>query len=619
MLMKHALGRRKGISTVIAGTIIILLIIVGVIPLLMLYLSTAQSMMSTYNIRTTYEELKDLERVEANISGDVLTISNVGSVPVDITYITLKGSEGACSEVLNLYNYISTYPNALLSSSNATLDSEQEVVRLDLGGYVKINISSLKAKGVTDICSIATARGNVIEVEKVTTEIAEKARAVVITPITLDVATLANRTDISVSETQIQPATPRNPGTGMSRTRPDGNGLTALVRYAVFESSTSTPSIKIKGLGYWESTWSYKSGVYVEYNNIYIGYDPEWSKSKVGPPRYNIMIIGHAPIDILIDGVDNFSVIAYFYNYSTTYSYHEKSGDKSYVIHLYDYGYTWWGSIYFNSRITYRIKIIGYVPNGTLELTYRGNTYTGGNALGYWWLYSGTYTDLGEFKLDGNATKIIIYLDAWGMGYFNIEEASYDPYLFSADVDGNGYPEFLFITEDMCCGDSNTLNDVYGEYADDWTSNPNQKFFINLTGYVYNGQDVALIQLAIRVYFHDNLGDDTDEVDYTDRNIFGIYLIDASTGKVVNSREWIYQELDDLEDTFPPNHNFIMLTATLVVPQNGSYYLAIAFQDPYSDEAVDSYTPWPCSGWGMDDGDFIVALEIAGITVYARP
>mgnify|MGYP000639713722 CR=1 FL=1 len=597
--------KRRGISTVIAGTIIILLIIVGVVPLLMLYLSTAQTMLSMYNIRATYEELKSLERVEANVSDDVLTVRNVGSVPVDITFITLKNSNDACAIVLNIYDYISTVPNALIDSSNVTLNSVQEVVRIDQGGYVKLNISALESEGVTDVCSIATAKGNVIEVTKVYTGIAEKARAIIVTPITLDVATLANRTDITVSETQIQPATPSNPGTGMSRISTDGSHKTALIRYSFIKSKSSESRIRIKGKGYWDHGYYYDS-IWIPYSNIYVGYDPEWSKNKVGPPRYNIMITGQTPIDILIEGIDNSSVIAYFYNSSI--SYHESYDENSYLFHMHSWPH----------EITYRIKIIGYVPNDSLELTYRGETYSNNNALGYWWLYSGTETTKEYFKLDGNASEVIIYIDAYDMGY-DIEEASYDPYIFSADVDGNGYPEFLFITEDMDFGDRNWYNDVTSDtWADDWSE---EKFFMNLTGYVINGRDTAIVQIAIRVYFHDNLGDDTDEVEYTDRTIFGIYLVDASNNRVVSSREWNYQELDDLEDTFPPNKNFVMLTATLVVPRDGTYYLAIGFLDPYSDyRAWDKgWSNWKCSNLGMDDGDFIVALEIAGLTFYARP
>ena len=617
--------KRRGISTVIAGTIIILLIIVGVVPLLMLYLSTAQAVLNTYNLRSTYEELRNLERVEANVSNGVLTIANIGPVPIDITFITLRNSDGICSFIVNLYEYITSVPNSLVSSSNATLNSVQKAVRIEQGGYVKLNITGLIQRGAEDVCSVTTARGNIIEVSKiVSATIVEKAKAIIVTPVILDVATLANRADITVSETQIQPAVPPdNTGTGMSRIRSDGYGVTALVRYAYIKSTKSdTPCIKIIG-----GSDPTNPSVWVKYNNIYVGYSPEWSRSKQGPPRYNILITGYVSIDFMIF---NNSIIPQFYNKSTP-TYHDYVNDY-YVFHLYD--------------IPYRIKIIDYMPSdGHLKLKYdidhdgeleSNELLIDEEALGYWWLYSGTECAQGYFELNGTASEVIVYVDASDMGYDDIVEASYDPYLFSADADGNGYPEFLFITEDIRCsgyiGNNPTYNDVSekvyfkgrgvsaGEiWADDWTARKDQKFFINFTGYTINGKDTLMIQLAVRVYFHDNLAGDTDEVDYTDRTIFGIYLIDASSGKVVSSREWIYQELDDLEDTFPPNKNFVMLTATLVVPENGTYYLAIAFQDPYSDYVIDYQTPWPCSDAGYDDGDFTVALEVAGITLFARP
>jgi len=613
-VMRSKPRRRRGISTVIAGTIIILLIIVGVVPLLTLYLSTAQTVLNTYNIRSTYEELKRLESTTANVSDNILTIVNDGPVPIDASFITLSNSEGTCSIVLNLFDYINTtIPDPIIDSANITINSVQRVIRIEPGGYIKLNITPLTQEGAEDVCSVVTAKGNIIEVSKVgTATVVEKARAIIVTPIMLDVATLANRTDIAVNETQIQPATPSNSGGGMSRMRSDGNGISALTRYAYIKSNTSTSNVHLLGGDDPLDT----SGVWIPFNNIYIGYNPEWSKAKTGQPRYNILITGYVSLEFMV-----FKEGAVFQFYNQSYStYHGDKGNY-YLFWLYKE----------TSNICYRIKIINYIPSsGHLQLKYDADhdgsldLLIDDNALGYWWLYSETYAPQGYFELNGTASEVVVYIDASDMGYDEIVEASYDPYIFSADVDGNGYPEFLFITEDMNFGSSSSYNDVtaswgsYGQWADDWSTS---KFFMNLTGYSVNGADTALVQLAIRVYFHDNLGSDTNEVEYTDRTIFGVYLIDAETNKVVSSREWNYQELDDLEDTYPPNRNFVMLTATLVVPQKGTYYLAIGFLDPYTNyRAWWNYgAPWPCSSPHYDDGDFIVALEIAGLTIYARP
>ena len=172
---------------------------------------------------------------------------------------------------------------------------------------------------------------------------------------------------------------------------------------------------------------------------------------------------------------------------------------------------------------------------------------------------------------------------------------------------------------------SNKLIDY--TWSDDWST---KKFLVNLTGYTVNGADMAFVQVAIKLYFHDNLYDNpahrgnlyslTEEIYYNNRPVIGLYVVDAETGKIVSSREWQYQELDNYENTFPPSKSSVVLTATLPIPQSGIYYLAIGFLDPYSNSAIDYYlTNWECSGEGKDDGDFIIAIEVIGLTYYARP
>ncbi len=641
MLMNQTQGRRKGISTVIAGTIIILLIIVGVIPLLMLYLSTAQTMMSTYNVRVTYQEQKELERAEANVSNNVLTIANTGSIPIDISYLILSNSKGVCSAVLNLYDYINTtIPYPVIEEVNTTEIGTQKIVRIDPGGYIELNITSLTQKGISDVCSIVTARGNIIEVVKKVV-IAEKARAVIATPITLDMATIANRSDITINENYIKPATPDDPGTGMTRVNYDEYGCTALLRY--FEARNA----KVIGVGD-------DGGCNITFNNILIGYTPEWSKVRVGSPKYNILLTGYQPISIKI--LKPADIILYTENqpYSVNIV-----NNSNYIL------------IQITQNIPYRIKILGYSPEGDLILYY-DKDYNGeldklvnSDALGYWWLYSGQsigstgFYDLfgenivnitkGYFELNGTADQFIIYLDASTMG-LNIDESSYDPYIMSADVDGNTYPEFIFVTEDESCSSQDTFsgnapyNDVghYATYvcdfwffdeciaghwelenidntwADDWSTH---MFLINLTGYPINGRDTTFVQVAIRVYVHDNLLDNltrtgwlgfgqyptTDEITDKSRKLLGVYLVNVTSGRIVGSREWCFEELDVLENTYPPSTSFTMLSATLPVPPTGTYMLAIGFQDPYGHTSD-----------GKNDGDFIIAVEVIGITFYAR-
>jgi len=572
----------------------------------MLYINTAQEVYNTFRLSASLSEYRELEDIRANLSDDILTIVNTGAVPVDLTYIVLKDKNGECSIVMKLFDILNN-TDAVTSSSNIEPDREKEIVRMNINGYVKINISMLSLSDISGACSLVTARGTVTSVRE-TTEIISSGSAVMISaPINLEITTLSSRADISIKEEFIQPATPDNPGAGMSRTTTDGQYKTALVRYAYIRSENAGEvSVEIIG-GNDPSNPSLR----IPYSNIFIGYSPSWSREGVGSPRYNILITGHTDMTFMIK---NTSIITQFYN---------KLGGPTY--HNYMDG--WY---IFNIDVPFRIKIIDYVPSdGHIRLMYDvdGDGYNeeliDSQALGYWWLYSGTQVEQGYFELNGIAREVIVYLNAYDMGFDNITEASYDPYLFSADIDNNGYPEFLFITEDLNYGTKDKYNDVSGGnlWADDWTSNSTSKFFINLTGYTINGNEIAMVHLAIRVYFHENMYDDIEEVGYADRVLFGIYLINAETGEIASSREWIYQELEDLEETYPPNKNFVMLTATLAVPESGVYFPAIAFQDPYSDDNINKRvgTPWPCTQAGYDDGDFVIALEIASIVLYARP
>ncbi len=617
---------RSGVSAVVAGTIIVLLIVLGVVPLIMLYINTLQETYRAYTMGSAISSLKELEDVTANLSNGILTIENIGSIPTDISYIVLKDSSGLCSLVVKAYDLAQNYT---IEESNITLNPITEVVRIEPKGYIKLNISLLNLQGGSEVCNVVTSRGKVVEVKRIV-ELAERAVAVLATPLTFELATLANRTDVIVNEAEVQPAIPKEDSTeagiGMIRTSSTNpNEITALIRVLEVKSETGS-IISIRG----SPTYN------ISYNNIFIGYDPVWSKSKIGPPQYNIMITGYESLTLIIGKGEGILDNTYTDNLIRD-RYRIVEEEDYYEVHLED--------------IPYRIKIIGYRPQEHLVL-YHDVYYNGSlvklvdeEALGYWWLYSNQYVCTsfisfswecinvaqGYIELNGTAREVIIYLDASDVG-LDVVEGSYDPYLFSADVDGNGYAELVFITEDESCSGANLGNVFYGRvndvghldyssidpysWAEDWSLKP---FLINLTGYTVNGKEIAFVQVAIRAYFHDNLFDNpeligglglplSEEVKDKSRVLFGVYLVDALTKKVVSSREWCFDELDGTENTFPPSKNFIVLTANLPVPTNGTYYISIGFQDPY-----------PYTDDGYDDGDFIIALEVIGITYYARP
>ena len=202
-----------------------------------------------------------------------------------------------------------------------------------------------------------------------------------------------------------------------------------------------------------------------------------------------------------------------------------------------------------------------------------------------------------------------------------------EPYTLFADTDGNGLVEMIFFDEDAAPGWENSLDDVirynvvnsslgssdnrlvYLRFIDDTWSQPmgcNDKtlstvYLKFLNRYAVNGKYVAEVSVQIRYLFHDNAGSDVDEVDDPMHYLMSFQLVDAN-GTVYSSSDYIYQQLMGLEDTLPPNSNWVSDSVFLLVPNEDQYYYVVfAVNDPY--------------GWDAthDDFDFLLAVEWLGM------
>ena len=327
--------------------------------------------------------------------------------------------------------------------------------------------------------------------------------------------------------------------------------------------------------------------------NVIIGYSP---KSSVEPKRYSIMISG-VDFDMLVDNPDE-SIIK-FGDYQCTadgWTWDCNFDALRYLV-LNDYVYRSGG---------FRIIIKDF--EGSICIEYNNTEYINNTALGVYF-YGGIAVPM-VLKLSGYAANVTVYIASESN---NIGGAQ--PYFFFTDTDGNGLPEMFFVTEDFEYGHVDSIGDYrcnnYGCY--DLLDKSLYPLWIIFSSneYVVDSSKYAQVLFTIRLYFHDNAGGDTDDVDDPKKGLFGIYLIDPETGEIVSSREFIYQELDDIEDTWPPNTNFVTFTIPLIVPNTGKkYYIAMAFQDPYY---YRSY-----QGYDIDDVDFTLGIEWVGLSYFYR-
>ena len=265
---------------------------------------------------------------------------------------------------------------------------------------------------------------------------------------------------------------------------------------------------------------------------------------------------------------------------------------------------------------------------------------------GFWWLYGGSPSITLRVYLRGFADYVEVYREVPGA-----PRSNYAAYVLITDVDGNGLSEVVFTTEDANYGTVNppgillscTEDDVawVGAGSGSWVplrdsseplapgtcsfAEPLREAYnlshcpvlIYLTGpqYVVDGSRYQLVVVTARLYYHDSEGGDVNCVDNPRQFMVGFFLVDPGPDgvpatvddRVVSSHMLMYQQLDDWEDTWPPNRNFVTVTVPLLVPNEDKiFYVAVGFVDPY-----DNYA-------GYDDVEFTAAIEAVGLIFYAR-
>lgn len=259
------------------------------------------------------------------------------------------------------------------------------------------------------------------------------------------------------------------------------------------------------------------------------------------------------------------------------------------------------------------------------------NTQNIEEALGFWY-YANTEGILaqpgarlsitGSIRIVGVAEKYVVYrLQATSSGQVM---SSYEPFVFVADTDGNGYGEVIIITEDYVWGTVNppdvkcSVDEggsilAYSAFISGGriTYNPWHPlggFTFRLKGVVLDPRKVIGVYVMARVYYHDTeLGGIGDCV-ITPYPILRFLLVDDNWN-VLAFKDVTYNELVALasENTWPPNRQYVFVSATLAVPVTDAQrlYVAVSLIDPFR-------------GVGRDDLDLTLGVEIIGVIPYVR-
>jgi hypothetical protein len=210
------------------------------------------------------------------------------------------------------------------------------------------------------------------------------------------------------------------------------------------------------------------------------------------------------------------------------------------------------------------------------------------------------------------------------------------PYFVIADTDGNGLAELIFTDEWFKPGpvfESEAyhkiydLSDVSALYSDDYVhpiygslgmkgygcveKTMTEFLYLKFGGkYAVNGSEIAEVAVQIRYSFHDAVGGDIDEIDNPKKAVWGFFVVDEN-GTVVTNSLYIYQQLSTLEDTWPPNSNFISSAAYLPIPKKPKmFYIAWGVSDPYLFSEVDN---WPSYKGYINDLEYTVRVEWIGM------
>ncbi len=259
-----------------------------------------------------------------------------------------------------------------------------------------------------------------------------------------------------------------------------------------------------------------------------------------------------------------------------------------------------------------RIKMRGVTTFLSTHNDATNSNLEGAKAFGfYYYSGDGTYRNIAHAILDYELRDATLTF----FNFVSGATSGIEPFTLIADTDGNGLNEIIFIDEGTDWGYRDSYDDlgthIYTAFDDDTDSlkvgcleQTINKVYLKFIGpYGINGSQIAQVSIQIRYKFHDNAADDVNDVDDPKQYLMSFQLI-SPNGTVYMTSDYIYQQLMNIEDTWPPNTQWVTDSVFLLLPnQPNDYYVAFVVNDPY--------------GWSFDyehdDMDFTLAVEWLGM------
>lgn len=212
-------------------------------------------------------------------------------------------------------------------------------------------------------------------------------------------------------------------------------------------------------------------------------------------------------------------------------------------------------------------------------------------------------------EVSGVAGRILAYAAGPSAGSGEVEP---HPYYITGDLDDNGYPELIFVTEDFTVGDSSRRNDevrtstgVTVTAVDELT----RPLRLVLSGTPINNSRHAVAVVSARFFFWDNSLDDISDND--NRVIIRVGLYDPARSEYVYSVSLSYFELCRYRTVTPLTVSYVVKDFLLYVPSPAeigerTLFIAVDILDPYHLEGT------------RNDADIIFAIEYLGLVLGAR-
>lgn len=214
-------------------------------------------------------------------------------------------------------------------------------------------------------------------------------------------------------------------------------------------------------------------------------------------------------------------------------------------------------------------------------------------------------------RVRGTADRVVVYVN----GTSPSTNVDLEPFFITGDLDGNGYPEFFFVTQDFSVGDSTRTNDLVrltigsktvDAEASDASVRPIRIVFTNAP---INNSRYATVIVSMRLTFWDSSTDDI--TDNENRIVFRVGVYDPTRSSYVYSVSLSYYELCRYRTVRPMTASYIVKDFILFVPSpieigNKNLYVAIDVGDPYDRQGT------------RNDAEIIVGIEYVGLVLGVR-